>query len=156
MTTTLIFLIAFSATSALAGKPGRRAQTAINLNQGLQGSPMQGTGFALERAGWRHRVSPYFIAAIAATESSLGRAACYSDRFNAFGLASCTHSWPVPRFRSWAHVYDFMGAFLTRRWPHADTAHEYFGYAACSACWGRRTAWFMRSLFGVGASVRYP
>lgn len=152
----LLWLLAADSRAATTAKPGRRAQTAINLNRGLAGTPMAGTGWKLERAAWKHRISPYFIAAIAATESSLGRAACRNNRYNAFGLASCGHSWRVPDFASWEAAYMFMGRFLTGRWPQARTAHHYYGYAACSACWGRKTAYWMRRLFGVSSSVRYP
>lgn len=134
----------------------RRGRVIRRLDRGLAGTPMRGTGLALERAGWRHSVSPFFIAAIAATESSLGRAACHNDRHNAFGLASCNGSWPVPRFQSWGHVYAFMARFLRQRWPNANSAYDYHGYAACTPCWGRKTAAWMRRLFDVGPGVRYP
>jgi hypothetical protein len=137
-------------------KPGPRARTAVTLNRALAGTPMAHTGYQLERVGWRYRISPYFIAAIAATESSLGRAACRSNRYNAWGLASCGTSWRVPDFGSWAEAYMFMGRFLTGRWPHARTPYDYHGYAACTPCWGRKTAYWMGRLFGVGPSVRYP
>ena len=114
---------------------------------------MRGTGRALEASGWKWHVSPMFIAAIAATESSLGRAACW-DRYNAFGLGSCHGSW-VPRFRSWAHVYDFQARFLAQHWPAARTTWDVRGYAACDSCWSRKTAWWMSRLFGVSADVRY-
>ncbi len=102
MTLTVILTLTLGVAAAYAGKPGRRAQTAITLNQGLRGTPMAGTGFALERAAHKWKVSPFFIAAIAATESSLGKKACRNNRYNAFGLASCGYSWRVPNFRSWA------------------------------------------------------
>jgi hypothetical protein len=124
------------------------------LEHGLRGSPMAGTGRELEAAGRRWHISPYFIAAIAATESSLGVAAC--GNFNAYGLANCSGRWSVPLFLSWADSYQFMGRFLTTRWPGARTPYDYFGYAACSSCWGRKTAGWMLRLFGVGPSVRYP
>lgn len=116
---------------------------------------MAGTGRALEAAGWKWHVSPYFIAAIAETESSLGAAACYRNRYNAYGLSSCTTGWRVPVFVSWAHSYDFMARFLTghtavtRGWPRARSTYDYHGYARCSSCWGSKTAQHMRSRFGV-------
>jgi hypothetical protein len=155
MLAAMTVLISVSAAPANAGEPGARAKTAIKLNRGLQNTPMRGTGWKLEAAGFKHKIHPAFIAAIAGTESSFGHRACRSDRFNAFGLASCTRSWPVPQFRSWKHVYGFMGAFLTRRWPGASTPYSFRGYAACSDCWARRVSFFMRRL-GFGTSVRYP
>ena len=132
-----------------------RAKVVSVLNHGLTGSPMAGTGLALEQAGWRWKVSPYFIAGIAATESTLGRAACSNNPKNGFGLSSCRRDWRVPYFRTWWHAYQFMGRFLTERWPHARTPWDYSGYAACSSCWGNSTARHMRELFGVGPETRY-
>lgn len=132
-----------------------RQTVVIRLERGLQGSPMEGSGKALERAAWRHRISPFFIVAVAATESSIGRAACANNRFNVWGLANCSGIWHVPAFRSWDEAYDFYARYLTERWPDATTCHHYYKYAKCSACWGRKTAAWMRSLFGVGPYVRY-
>lgn len=125
------------------------------LNRGLSGSPMANTGAELERAGRKHGISPYFIAAIAATESSLGDEACSNNRFNAWGLSSCGSGWYVPQFASWGEAYDFMGKFLSSRWSGASSTYDFHGYAACSDCWGRKTATHMQRLFGVGNSVRY-
>jgi hypothetical protein len=125
------------------------------LQAGLRGTPMAGSERDLERAGRRWHVSPYFIAGIAATESTLGQAACANNRFNAFGLANCDGRWSVPPFRSWGEAYDFMGRFLKSRWPSARTPWDYSGYAACTACWGNSTAGHMRSLFGVPPVTTY-
>lgn len=125
------------------------------LRAGLSGSPMADSEAALERAGRRWGVSPYFIAAIAATESSLGAAACSGNPRNAFGLASCGGSWSVPYFPTWSSAYEFMAKFLTSRWPHARTTYDYKGYAANSQAWGAKTELHMRRLFGAGPSVRY-
>lgn len=114
---------------------------------------MAGSEKELEAAARRYHVSPYFIAAIAATESSLGAAGCGS--YNYWGLANCTGIWGVPAFRSLAEAYEFMARFLTSRWPHARTPWDYHGYAACSSCWGSKTASHMSRLFGVGSSVSY-
>lgn len=131
------------------------------LQRGLAGTPMSGSEKELEAAGRLYHVSPYFIAAIAATESSLGVAACANNRYNAFGLSSCGAGWTVPNFQSWGEAYRFMAAFLTghtrvtRGWPGARTTYDYHGYAACSSCWGSHTAAHMQRLFGVGNSVYY-
>lgn len=129
--------------------------TVRRLNSGLAGTPMAGTGRELEAAGRRHHVSPFFIAAIAGTESSFGAAACSGNPKNAYGLSSCTSGWRVPYFRSWAESYEFMSRFLTSRWPNATSTYSYSGYAACSSCWGAKNAYWMRAKFGVANTVRY-
>jgi hypothetical protein len=125
------------------------------LQRGLSGTPMDGSAGDLLAAGLRYRISPFFIAGIAGTESSFGAAACSNNRYNAFGLASCGSSWRVPNFQSWREAYFFMGQFLTSRWAGASTTFHYHGYAACSSCWGAKTAMHMRFRFGVGSSVRF-
>lgn len=124
---------------------------------------MAGSGRALEAAGRRWDVNPALIAGIAGTESTFGEAACSSNRYNAFGLASCG-SWgrtPVPSFESWAEAYDFEARYLTGRtsitsgWPSASSPYDLTGYAACSACWAATTAGHMER-FGLGISFRYP
>lgn len=147
-------LIAATAAHAAGTKHSPRYLVATQLNANLAGTPMAGTGFALEAAGWRWHVHPAFIAAIAGTESSYGRLGCQGNPRNAFGLASCGQSWRVPFFASWKQAYEFMGRFLAERWPRARTPYDYSGYAACSSCWGRATAWHM-SRFGMGTDVRY-
>lgn len=168
MTTTIVIglllgLCLLVRESSAAGRINTKRERVVRtLNQGIADSyrifrthsPMEGTGRELEAAGHKWRVSPFFIAAISATESSLGRAAC-RDRFNSFGLASCGYRSDVPRFRSWAHVYDYMGRYLSSRWPSARSTYDYYRYAKCSPCWGRKTAWWMNRLFGAGSSVRY-
>lgn len=134
-----------------------RAHTTIRvLRRGLAGTPVAGSETALEHAARRYRISPFFMAAVFATESSLGRVACRNDRFNVAGLASCQDSWPVPRFRSWPHFFDYYARFLTSRWPGATTPWSYRGYAACSDCWARKVAYWMHTLFGVDPNVRFP
>ena len=130
---------------------------------------MAGSEAALEAAGRRYGVSPYFIAAVAFTESTAGHASCSNNRFNAWGLASCIGYWGsgshktyVPSFASWAEAYDFMGRYFTGRttvtsgwWPWAWTTYDIHGYAECSSCWAAKTAQHMASHFGVGPSVVY-
>lgn len=135
-------------------RPAREHVVQI-LDHGLRGTPMAGTGRSLEASGWKWHISPYFIAAIAESESSLGFASCHGNPFNAFGLSSCTTGWAVPYFHSWAHAYDFMGKFLSSRWPTARTTYDFHGYAACSSCWGSSTERHMRHRFGVSGYVRY-
>lgn len=159
MTATLVAATAAALPGAHAAadskpKHSPRYTVAATLNANLGGTPMAGTGFALEAAGWRWHVHPAFIAAIAGTESSYGRLGCHGNPRNAFGLASCGSSWRVPYFATWRQAYEFMGRFLSERWPRARTPFDFHGYAACSSCWGRATAWHM-SRFGLGTDVRY-
>jgi flagellum-specific peptidoglycan hydrolase FlgJ len=116
---------------------------------------MAGTETALEAAGRRYGISPYFMAAAAGTESSFGAAACSNNRMNVWGLSSCGSGWYVPQWSSWSEAISFYARFLTSRWPSARTTYDYHGYAACSSCWGARTAEHMRQRFGVGPSVLY-
>ena len=148
--------VLIAATLTPAATAGQRSDTAKNLNRGLQGTPMANTGYALEKAAYRKRISPYLIAAIAGTESSFGAAACRSNRYNAFGLSSCGTGWRVPNFQSWAEAYEFMAGFLTSRWPGATSPYSFRGYAACSDCWARKVAYWMRARFGVSERVAYP
>lgn len=134
----------------------RAAQVIRTLNRGLAGSPMSGTGESLERWGRYYRVSPYFMAAVAATESSLGAAACSNNHYNVWGLSSCGSGWYVPSFRSWDEAIHFYARFLTSHWPRHSTPYSFQGYAACSSCWGAKTSEWMRRLFGVPAVTIYP
>lgn len=157
---TILVLALLITTAAHAARPlperisPARERVVKQLNGNLAGTPMARTGRELEAAGWKWRIHPAFIAAIAGTESSFGRAGCRGNPRNSFGLASCGSSWNVPYFPTWAAAYTFMGRFLTSRWPHARSPYDYRGYAACSSCWGRATAFHM-SRFGMGTSVRY-
>lgn len=151
-----LILILLVLTLAGTATAGYRSDTAKKLNAGLRGTPMAHTGYQLEAAGWRYRISPFLIASIAGTESSFGAAGCRNQPFNYWGLASCGSSWRVPYFRTIRQAYLFMAKFLTDQWPHARTPYNYHGYAACSSCWGAHTAWFMTHRFGASTSVRYP
>jgi len=166
LATVLAALIAaaFTSASAMADTTKKispaRERVVKTLDATLAGTPMQRTGRELEAAGWKHGVHPAFIAAIAGTESSYGRLACRSNRYNAFGLSSCGTGWRVPDFRSWAQAYDFMARFLTGRttvtsgWPNARTPYDYRGYAASSSKWGAAVSYHMER-FGLGTNVRY-
>lgn len=126
------------------------------LERGLRGTPMSGTGALLEKWGRRYGVSPYFMVATAATESSIGHASCSNNPKNVWGLASCVNSWPVPYFETWDEAISFYAKFLAERWRGHSTPYSFRGYAACSDCWGRKVSWWMGRLFGVAASTRYP
>lgn len=126
------------------------------LERALAGSPMAGTGRDLEAVARRHHVSPYFIVAVAATESSIGRAACYPNRKNVWGLSSCGSGWYVPMFSTWAEAYEFFARYVNRQFPGHSTPYSFRGYAACSDCWARKVSSWMSSLFGGSTSTRYP
>lgn len=126
------------------------------LERAMSGTPMSGTGRDLEEIGRRYHVSPYFIVAVAATESSIGIAACSSNRKNVWGLSSCGSGWYVPQFASWAEAYAFFARFVNRQWPGHSTPYSFRGYAACADCWARKVSSWMNHLFGVPAVTRYP
>ena len=117
---------------------------------------MAGTGAILERWGRHYRVSPFFMAATAATESSLGDAACGAGGYNAWGLGNCGSAWTVPSFGSWEEAIAYYARFLAHGWPGHSTPYSFTGYAACDACWGRKVSEWMHTLFGVPAVTRYP
>lgn len=129
-------------------------QTIRRLDSILAGHRMAGTGVYLERSGRRHGVSPFFMVATAATESSYGDAACGPGGFNAWGLGNCGSAWTVPAFSSWEEAIEYYAEFLTR-WEGHTSPYSFRGYAACDACWGRKVSGYMES-FGVPTLTRYP
>jgi len=131
-------------------------QVISRLDHGLAGTPMEGTGVSLERWGRRYHVSPYFMAAVAESESSLGFAACGPGGYNAWGLGNCGSAWSVPSFGSWDEAIAYYARFLAHGWPGHSTPYSFDGYAACSSCWGNSVSSHMRSRFGVPAVTRYP
>jgi hypothetical protein len=124
------------------------------LDRGLAGTPMAGLGAILEAEGRRHGISPFFMAAAAGTESSFGAAPCSNNHRNVWGLAACDGRWHVPYFDSWAEAIGFYARFLASGWQGHSTPYSFVGYAACDACWGRKTSAHM-GRFGVGNSTRY-
>lgn len=133
-----------------------RGQVIARLERGLRGTPMAGTGVILEKYGRQYGISPYFMVAVAATESSIGEAACSNNHYNVWGLASCNNSWHVPAFGSWDEAISFYAQFLVSHWPNHSTPYSFGGYAACSSCWGAKVSSWMHTLFGVAAVTRYP
>jgi hypothetical protein len=117
---------------------------------------MAGTGAYLEKHGRRYGVSPYFMAAVAATESSLGEAACGPGGFNAWGLGNCGSAWSVPSFSSWDDAYAYYARFLANGWKGHSSPYSFRGYAACDECWARKVSEWMGRLFGVPAITKYP
>lgn len=126
------------------------------LNRGLSGTPMEGLGRILRDEGRRMNVSPYFIAAAAGTESSFGFAGCGGNPRNVWGLAACDGRWSVPYFDSWEEAIRYYAEFIASHWPNATSPYHFYGYAACDSCWGRKTAMWMNSRFGVAAYTKYP
>lgn len=126
------------------------------LNRGLRGTPMEGLGRVLRDVGRAEDVSPFFMAAVAGTESSFGAAGCSNNPRNVWGLANCDGRWYVPYFNTWDEAIRFYADFLSDRWPSATSPFHFSGYAACDACWGRKTAYWMSSRFGVSAYTKYP
>lgn len=124
------------------------------LDRIVSGTPMAGTGSILEKYGRQYGVSPFFMVAVAATESSIGYAACGPGGFNAWGLGNCGTAWSVPAFSSWNEAIAYYAKFLTR-WVGHTTPYSFRGYAACDECWGRKVSSYMQS-FGVEPITRYP
>jgi hypothetical protein len=156
VTTCFVIALLTSPASTAAPEHHTPRHTVNQLERGLRGSPMAGTARILEAQGRRHHISPFFMAAVAATESSLGRVPCSNNRRNVWGLASCNQSWSVPYFETWKEAIAFYARFLSSRWPSHSTPYSFRGYAACSECWAAKVSYWMRSLFGVGSSTRYP
>lgn len=146
---------AHAAAHALAKVQAHRNVIIRRLNRGLANTPMRGLGQVLEQEARATGISPYFIAAAAGTESSFGAAPCSSNPRNVWGLSSCGSGWHVPYFHTWRQAIRFYARFLAARWPHATSPYHFYGYAACDACWGRKTSMWMRSRFGVDAHTRY-
>jgi hypothetical protein len=126
------------------------------LDRGLAGSPMNGTGVNLERWGRQYHVSPYFMAAAAATESSLGVNGCGEGGRNAWGLGNCGSAWSVPSFSSWDEAIAYYARYIAHGWPYHSTPYSFHGYAKCDSCWGNSVSGHMHDLFGVAAVTRYP
>jgi Mannosyl-glycoprotein endo-beta-N-acetylglucosaminidase len=145
-----------SARRALERWRREEGQIVQRLERAMSGSPMAGSGAELVRIARSYHVSPYFIIAVAATESSIGRAACgYAGR-NVWGLGNCGSAWSVPSFATWADAYDYYARFLNRQWPGHSSPYSFRGYAACDDCWARKVSSWMSSLFGVEARTTYP
>lgn len=144
---------AAGATRASSGSPAR---VVARLERGLAGSPMAGTGRILESQGRRRHVSPFFMAGVAAVESSLGRSSCYGNPRNVWGLGSCSQGWRVPYFATWRAAIRYYARFLAERWPRHSSPWSFGGYAANLETWAAHVAYQMRALFGVGPSTRYP
>lgn len=147
---------------SLEGELARQRAVVARLDRYLARSPMRGTGRILERVGRREGVSPFFIAGVAAKESSLGAAACGSNRYNVWGLGACGRAWSPPYFDSWEAAIDYFARFVKGRtpayrgWPSARTPWDYHGYCqGCESSWASGVVRHMAAM-GAGTSVRYP
>lgn len=114
--------------------------------------PLRRYAFAMEAAGHRYNVNPYFIAAIAGVESTFGKAACGG---NAWGIGSCSVTFPT--FKE--------GAFYTARLLRTGYLNRGLrdvyavGRVYCPPCgnrWGEKVAYFMRYFFRSPPAVTYP
>lgn len=133
-----------------------RGRTIRRLDRALAGHRMAGTGIFLERYGREYGVSPFFIAAVAWTESSLGDAACGPGGFNAWGLGNCGTAWTPEAYSSWAEAIASYARFLSSRWPGHSSPWSFRGYAKCDDCWARATAEHMIALGAPSTRTAYP
>ncbi len=160
LTIALLTPLILATSSRAAHKPrhSHRFLIAQRVNRGLRGTPLARLGFVFEAAGWRHRLSPFFLAGASATESSLGTAACQANPKNIWGLGSCDRAWRVPYFETWPKAIGYFARFVRLHWPRARTAYELYGYCGCGArSWGSRTSGSMAQLFGdQSGSLGYP
>lgn len=129
-------------------------RTVDRLNRALSRSRMAGTGAILEQEGRRYGVSPYFMAAAAWTESSLGDAAC--DNYNAWGLGNCGSAWSVPSFSSWDEAISYYARYLSSHWPGHSSPWSFRGYAKCDSCWAEKTAEHMVALGAPSTRTTWP
>jgi hypothetical protein len=137
-------------------KNAHRQVVVRRLQTGLRGFPLASQAAELEAAGYRHNVSPYFMAAASGVESTFGQAPCGNNPRNIWGLGACGSAWQEPYFDTWEEAFDYYARFLRRTWPRATTAYHYYGYSACDSCWGRKTAYYMSHFFGSSSSTAYP
>jgi hypothetical protein len=137
--------------SAATQSHSYRFHVALKLKEGLRGTPLARHAFKLEAEGWRWNINPFFVAAVAGTESSFGAAACGG---NAWGLGNCGIA-----FTSLADGIGYATKLL--RTSYLDDGLrtlEHVGgrYAACGSCWAERTEFFMRERFGSPLMLTYP
>lgn len=145
---TLVCAIGASSASASVSDEAR-------LNAYLSGTPMQGTGKILVNQGQLWNVSPYFIVAVAAKESSHGHKACYRNPKNVWGLGACGRAWSPPYFRSWTQAINYFVRFIRSRWPNATSPWSFSGYCdGCEASWAEDVSWYMGRL-GVTSMIQY-
>jgi len=138
--------------SANHGAKNRRAIVAT-LKAGLSKDhvrPLYRYAYALEAAGHRYNVSPYFLAAIAGVESTFGEEACGG---NAWGIASCGVSFPTFKEGAWYTAKLLRESYINKGLTTPWAINRKY---AASSTWGERVAYYMRYFFGSGPVVTYP
>jgi hypothetical protein len=121
------------------------------LNRYLQNTPMKGTGEIVVKQARKYGISPYFVVAVAAKESSLGAASCSGNPKNVWGLGACGRAWQTPTFRNWIAAVNYFVRFIDSRWPTADNPFQFYGYCnGCETEWGNSVATHMRHAGGTG------
>lgn len=158
MTLRRIALLSLAVALLVAANAARAAQPQTDearLNAYLAGTPMQGIGRILVTQGRRWNVSPYFIVAVAAKESSHGHKPCYANRLNVWGLGACGTAWTPPVFKNWTQAVNYFVRFVRARWPGAVSPWSFAGYCkGCEAEWAATVAWYMNRM-GATSMISY-
>lgn len=138
-------------------KHSPRYQVVQQLRTGLRGTPLQGHAFEIEQAAYDTHVSPFFMVGASGTESSVFRASCAGNRWNGWGMGSCSASW-VPFLPTLRYAFHFYGTYIRATWPSARTPYDLHGYCGCGdQAWGDKTVAWIRQLFGnVPTTLAYP
>jgi len=167
MARALLVLYMFALVVAIASAAAPRTKTvhhshrflvAMQLVQGLRGTPIARQAWVLERVSYEEQMNPFFVVGAAGTESSVWRAPCSSNPMNGWGMSSCGSGWYVPHFQTWESAFRFYERYIKRIWPHARTPYELYGYCGCGeSYWGSKTIAWIRQLFGdVPTGLAYP
>ena len=160
----LVVLAVASSVSAASGDAlkqpaghSARYLTVQTLRAGLRGTPLAGHAFEIEQAGFDTHVSPFFMVGASGTESSVFRASCSGNRWNGWGMGSCSASW-VPFLPTLRYAFHFYGTYIRSQWPSARTPYDLHGYCGCGdQAWGDKTVAWERQLFGnVPIGISYP
>jgi len=102
----------------------------------------------IEQAAHETHVSPFFMVGASGTESSVFRASCSGNRWNGWGMGSCSASW-VPYLPTLKYAFHFYGTYIRSTWPGARTPYDLHGYCGCGdVAWGNKTVAWVRQLFG--------
>lgn len=138
----------------------QRYLTVQKLARGISKHPlarkhMRQHVYAIERAAWRHNVSPFLMVAISGVESSFGARPCNANPRNVWGLGACDRAWQVPYFNTWDEAFGYYARFLRRTWPSARNAYELYGYCDGCSSWAAEVADITYSLWGVAPRVLY-
>ncbi len=119
------------------------------INRYVKNTPMEGMGKIIVKQARKHEISPYFVVAVAAKESSLGAEACSHNRKNVWGLGACGRAWKPPHFKNWTQAVNYFVRFINRLWPKAQSPFQFYGYCyGCETEWGNDVARHMRNIGG--------